>query len=530
MQVLNSTSSWGWKNRSRADVGWLPHNILSQGWPPEIDEAVVWHLRDITQQLCPGNWVTLDIREPDIRLPGGAAAGRVPVRVALPARRTGRSGSPSDSVPSCGRAKKHPDDDGINLEGCGNCCCEGAPLMPRSSVPLPEVTSSLGRRPKAWAPAAAAAAEAGFLPCLKHLPELDASLVDKHLLGYAAASGDLECLAFVHEAGFRSMAFRPSWNRVVASGNPAILAFVLDNLERRVVQWDAVMEAAVNAGALECRRLLYARGYTLRHDWPVWSWHPVVVALQKRPRCGALRRWGGIWDYSTTAAAAGFRQLGALRFVHEWGAPWDVATLNAAVCGGSLERPQHGCPYVVIGSRVEAKVAHTLQVLRYACEEMEPTWAQEVVRATASAFANLARQGRWGNFNWELLLYLARRHGGALPPPLAKMVAVRRKRAAAFAGVFYKAAKAVESQQQWPGQPSRDLCEALAKVAVSAGVLFGQSVWRVSKEPVWKEGILQFPPFTLFLNAVFRRQRAQTSVAVHLGGFVLDMPFGGCLL
>eukprot|EP00884_Botryococcus_braunii_P011806 jgi/Botrbrau1/20626/Bobra.113_1s0051.1 len=354
--------------------------------------------------------------------------------------------------------------------------------------------------PPEWAPAAAAAVEAPSLPCLRYLLELDPSLVDDGELGYAAASGDLECLAFMHEMGFHWV-LDPDWDLAVESGDPAVLAFVLDHVELEV-EWDEVMEAAINVGAVECMQLLYARGYTVGRVFWDPDWHPVMLALQhghvpclqlaaekSRPppekerldcaRAAALGEaalrcvaaLGGNLDYSATAAAAGAGQLGALRFAHESGAPWDVGTLNAAVRGGSLEclqyAHQHGCPYVVIGAGeegAEAGFAHTVQVLRYVWEHMDPTWALEVVRATASAFAQVAMRRRWGRFDWELLLYLARRLGGDVPPPLAEMVAVRRERAAAFAGVFYKAAKAVESQQHWPGQLFRDLWEALAKV------------------------------------------------------------------
>eukprot|EP00884_Botryococcus_braunii_P004967 jgi/Botrbrau1/14471/Bobra.0014s0109.1 len=382
---------------------------------------------------------------------------------------------------------------------------------------LPEVTSSLERRPKGLAPAAAAAAQAGSLPCLKHLLELDPNLVSENLLGHAAASGNLDCLAFAHEAGFRSVACRPYWNLVVASGNPAVLAFVLDNVDEQGAGRDAAMEAAIKAGALECMRLLYARGYTVNRDRTGWQRHPVIVALRcghvpclqlaaeaSRPppakehldcaraavlgeatlRCVAAL--GGIMDYSTTAAAAGLGQLGALRFAHESGAPWDVGTLNAAVCGGWLDcleyAHQHGCPYVAMGAGVEARVARRVQVLRYVCEHMDPAWAKEVVGATASAFAHAAVQGRWGDFDWELLLYLARRLGSAVPPPLAEMVAVRRERAAAFAGVFFKAAQVVESLQHWPGQLSRDIYREHVKRRCRGSYHMWEALARVPSE------------------------------------------------
>eukprot|EP00884_Botryococcus_braunii_P011808 jgi/Botrbrau1/20628/Bobra.113_1s0053.1 len=563
----------------KADQAQVMAWLLSQGWPPEIDAAVVWHLRDIAQRPCAGDWERLNIRGmpygpvwslPDVMLylyamqnPTSAClevllrAGCRSEWLCPLAAKEGRpaylelavnAGCPCDARSVFVAAERGhlevlqtvclhvdlPDTEmmmqsvqqSANIAASkGHLSCleslcqkyedrlvfcfvaEAAASMGQLEClqfisRLPEVTFWRGLTgTEAWPLAAKAAAAAGFLPCLKYLLELDASLVDEHVLDYAAASGDLECLAFVHETGSRSGAYRSKWDFAVASRNPAVLAFVLDNVDQQV-EWDAVMEAAISAGALKCMQLLYARGYTVGRGLPDTDLHPVVVALRhgdvpclqlaaekskpppakERLDCAraatlgeaALRcvaALGGDLHYSTTAAAAGAGQLGALRFAHEWGAPWDVGTLNAAVCGGSLEclqyAHQHGCPYAVIGAgeeEAEAGVAHTVQVLRYVCEHMDPTWALEVVRATASAFAHVAMRRRWGAFDWELLLYLARRLGGDVPPPLTEMVAVRRERAAAFAGVFYKAAKAVESQQHWPGQPSRDLWEALAKV------------------------------------------------------------------
>eukprot|EP00884_Botryococcus_braunii_P011807 jgi/Botrbrau1/20627/Bobra.113_1s0052.1 len=484
--------------------------LLSQGWPAEIDAAVVWHLRDIAQQLCAGNWETLYIPGmpdgdgwflPEVKL--YLYAMRNPTSACLEvllragcrsewlcplAAKEGRpaylelavnAGCPCDvrslhvaaergdlevlqtvclhadlpkhfmmMMHSLGQAAEIAAAKGHlscvealyqnyttrygGLQGVARAAAskgqleclqfvtrfedvasarpslllwvaqvatlprtqhgtvfnELCPLLSLFSLSgwLPEATYSLRMEPEAWAPVAAAAAQAHSLPWLKHLVELETSPVDDDVLHYAAASGDLECLAFVHEAGFRWKLLGPYWDDVVARGNPAVLAFVLDHVDQPV-EWDAVF-------------------------WDP-DWHPVVAALQhgdvaclllaaeeSRPppakeqldcaRAAALGEaalqcvaaLGGILDKSTTAAAAGAGQLGALRFARESGAPWDVGILNAAVRGGSLEclqyAHQHGCPYVMIGAYVEAGVAHTVQVLRYVYEHMDPVWAQQV--------------------------------------------------------------------------------------------------------------------------------------------------------
>jgi hypothetical protein len=43
--------------------------------------------------------------------------------------------------------------------------------------------------------------------------------------------------------------------------------------------------------------------------------------------------------------------------------------------------------------------------------------------------------------DWQLTMYLGRKLGAALPEPLAQAVAIRKKRAAAFACVFWKAGR-----------------------------------------------------------------------------------------
>eukprot|EP00884_Botryococcus_braunii_P021265 jgi/Botrbrau1/7822/Bobra.9_2s0003.1 len=109
----------------------------------------------------------------------------------------------------------------------------------------------------------------------------------------------------------------------------------------------------------------------------------------------------------------------------------------------------------------------SLAVLQYVCDHMGPTWAAPVVQATALNLAGRVREAmKYSNsaarpVDWQVVLYLARKLGAFLPDPLGELVAVRRERAAALAGAFFKAGQL--AQKSGPA-PSAALWNAMARL------------------------------------------------------------------
>eukprot|EP00884_Botryococcus_braunii_P007442 jgi/Botrbrau1/1669/Bobra.116_2s0013.1 len=94
------------------------------------------------------------------------------------------------------------------------------------------------------------------------------------------------------------------------------------------------------------------------------------------------------------------------------------------------------------GCEWEQSPGPSLPVLQYVCDHMGPTWADPAVQATARKLAGWALEGGKGQppfVDWQSVPYLAQKLGDALPHPLGELVAVRRERAAALAGAFFKA-------------------------------------------------------------------------------------------
>jgi hypothetical protein len=245
------------------------------------------------------------------------------------------------------------------------------------------------------------------------------------------------------------------------------------------------MLSAIYAENLEAVELLYKKGYNLhRANYP--EDHPAYEAVRQgwlaglqlmversgppepaRLNCSYAVRGGvemlryvrelrGVFDARTTQAAALRGDVEALRFVHECGAPWDFQTIEAAVTAGSLPCLEyahtHGCPSdPPDGERAQAPhCANNLAVLRYVCEHMDPTWAAEVVERTASFLVSEAETNLISVPDWQLVLYLGRKLGPAMPEALAEAVATRKKRAVALAWVFsfWKARRLVIEEER----------------------------------------------------------------------------------
>jgi hypothetical protein len=83
------------------------------------------------------------------------------------------------------------------------------------------------------------------------------------------------------------------------------------------------------------------------------------------------------------------------------------------------------------------------------CEHMDPAFAANTLNATAASLGRkVSRLPPWPSersgdtdIDWPLVLFVGRKLGAALPRVLAEAIATRKERAAALAGVFWKAGK-----------------------------------------------------------------------------------------
>jgi hypothetical protein len=277
-------------------------------------------------------------------------------------------------------------------------------------------------------------------------------------------------------------------SEAVENGDPDRLRDVLGRIQDGC-SWEIVMRLAICSGSLDCGKVLYDNGYEQRR-LRVGD-HPAVLAVQHGrreilrfvvDRSGVpshpgrrlwypavmmggvellqyLREQGCVFNASTTDSAADEGNLEALRYLHMAGAPWNCNTLYAAVRADSLPclEYMHGCSweddkdpgYYDAGAR-------SLPVLRYVCEHMNPFFADKILDATATGLNNQARarqsdkvwEQRMGKEpDWPLMLYVGQIFGGALPKDVKKEVATQKERAAALAGVVWKARKLVRAEE-----------------------------------------------------------------------------------
>jgi hypothetical protein len=306
------------------------------------------------------------------------------------------------------------------------------------------------------------------------------------LMSLAIGSGSLEAVKLIHEAG---CPWTGDGNYVLRMGrNPDLLRYALDHMVPS--SWDAAMEFAIFSCNLQSVKLLYEKGYEQHRSSGDRYDHPAHCAIRHGtleifwfavdrsgpPQAEVLRRavarrgWpGGVemlrymrklgceFDAQTTERAARRGDLEALRYAHMSGAPWNVRTLEAAVWAGSLPclkyAHMHGCPQEAVEDRPNYLIsAGSLPILRYVYEHMDAAWAARMLETTARSEAGsqnscelLLRQEP--RLDWQLVLYLGQKLGPALPEALTEAVAIRKERAAALAGVFWKAGQLQRAEE-----------------------------------------------------------------------------------
>lgn len=123
-----------------------------------------------------------------------------------------------------------------------------------------------------------------------------------------------------------------------------------------------------------------------------------------------------------------------------------------------------------------------MEMLQYLVQHMDPTWARRMLMKIASVLErklpgcmDAARTGvplfrnkadhdsdvEVYGVHWPAIILLARHLGDELPTGLAKIAAVRSKRARALAGVVYQAGKVAKEGQP---HPSLSTWAALARL------------------------------------------------------------------
>jgi hypothetical protein len=115
----------------------------------------------------------------------------------------------------------------------------------------------------------------------------------------------------------------------------------------------------------------------------------------------------------------------------------------------------HGCPQEE-WSWIRTYVANSLPVLRYVCEHMDPAFAARTLKDTVNklnlqihSLSRRASELSGGQeLDWPLVLYVGRRKLGAgLPKDLTEAIAGQKERAAALAGVFWKAGRQLRAEE-----------------------------------------------------------------------------------
>eukprot|EP00884_Botryococcus_braunii_P013442 jgi/Botrbrau1/22099/Bobra.0206s0025.1 len=203
---------------------------------------------------------------------------------------------------------------------------------------------------------------------------------------------------------------------------------------------ESVAKFAAEEGRVELLREVLAKGAPLTTE----AFEVAITAASKgRPKSGWYSRAGsGQW-------------LECLQCLCEHA--------RAAGLPEGLGRPSKEA---FAGYAWERSPAPSFAVLQYVCDHMGPTWVDPAVQATARKLAGWARALKDGNagahpVDWQLVLYLARKMGDDLPRPLGELVVVRRERAVALAGAFFKAGQL--AQHSGPS-PSAALWGAMARL------------------------------------------------------------------
>jgi hypothetical protein len=285
------------------------------------------------------------------------------------------------------------------------------------------------------------------------------------------------------------------WSRVDRHGcaaawrtNPDALCHALDQGEPP--SWDDVMRDVVCSGSLDCVEVLYDRGYEQHRSPDPWL-HPAVISVWARrleilrfvvewsgpPRADKLdgaaavgggvemlkyvRELGCVFDEKATEAAAYRGDLEVLRYLHMIEAPWDFRTPGAAVLADSLPcleyAHMHGCPQEfkqVSPGRFHVFRPDSLPVLQYVCEHMDPEFRSRILKHMIIYLVGRLDSRRYfptepwdEGLDWPMVLYLVRKLGLASPKILTEARARHMERAAALAGVFWKAGKQLRAEE-----------------------------------------------------------------------------------
>jgi hypothetical protein len=214
-----------------------------------------------------------------------------------------------------------------------------------------------------------------------------------------------------------------------------------------------------------------------------------------------VQELGCVFNARTVGAAARRGDLEALRYLHGIGTPWNSWTLAAAVQADSLPclvyAHTHCCPQNDQGKWFfYSSRACSLPVLRYVCDHMDPAFAAKVVDWTSDVLSHQIEWRRWASKPWEegldwpLVLYLGRKLGPALPAVLAEAKATQAERAAALAGVFWKAKKQLYAEgtkllhrEAAGGEENKQVCKRRKiTCAVAERMTLWDAMARVPKE------------------------------------------------
>jgi hypothetical protein len=240
------------------------------------------------------------------------------------------------------------------------------------------------------------AAKAGHLACLQFVLDKASDRFSDELLNAAASGGQVECMRYLHEGGYKAR--------------------------------DNVLAGAVQSGSLQC--LAYAFGIGCQQDTSLMK----DAARRDVAFVRCLHEHGCPWEEGTTEAAARRACLETLRFAHEHGCPWDPKTVEAAIWADSVECLRyihtHTCPPLPS----PCPPAYNLEVLRYAVDEMGE-WGEGVLRSTVQ---HLQTDSQHQFADWRLLMYLGQKKV-SLPPPLQQAVDARLARFQAVVSCFHLA-------------------------------------------------------------------------------------------
>eukprot|EP00884_Botryococcus_braunii_P005287 jgi/Botrbrau1/1475/Bobra.178_3s0031.1 len=346
--------------------------------------------------------------------------------------------------------------------------------------------------------AADGAARGAQLDCLQYLLDLHPRLLDNwHLLTSALLGRELKtevlvaCLEFLLLRGcpwsarglqmaVSAMRWDDAMRQSVISGSPACMQLLYDagyEQRRSRKAWDHPAVYIVKYGVFGSRCtaqacwLLAISGSGVPEAWLLDT---ASVAWVGEDMLRNVRELGAPFSIRTANTAAATGNVGALRYALEHGAPWDATTFEAVIaasckpaspgmdgmCPDWLEclkclheharasgfpdksrQPPRGA---FAGHAWEASPEPSLGVLQHVCDHMGPAWAIPLLESAAQKLAHwVVEDGgrRSHDVKWQMVLYLGRKLKRGLPAPLGELVVVRRERAAALAGVFFKAGR-----------------------------------------------------------------------------------------